>query len=213
MDPMTKVLGAAFAWVACAWVGAVPAGAQDRLPPIPKDRLSDAQKAAVSQFAANRGQDVFGPFVPLLRSPELMLRAMAMGDYLRYKSTLPARLSEFAILITAREWTQSYEWSVHHPLALAGGLKPEVSKAVAEGRRPTAMADDEEVVYEFCTELHRNRSVTDATYARAVATFGEQGVIDLVGLSGYYTLIAMVLNTARTPLPPGEQPALVPFPK
>ncbi|MGE3839965.1 MAG: carboxymuconolactone decarboxylase family protein [Vicinamibacterales bacterium] len=183
------------------------------MPPIPPERMTQAQKAAASQFAANRGQDVFGPFVPLLRSPEVMLRAMAMGDYLRYKSTLPPRLSEFAILITAREWTQSYEWSVHHPLALKGGLNPDVGRALAEGRRPARMAEDEEIVYEFCSELHKNRSVSDATYARAVAKFGEQGVIDLVSLSGYYTLVAMVLNTARTPLSPGEPPALVPFPR
>lgn len=187
--------------------------AQERLPAIPADRLTDAQKQAVADFKTARGADVSGPFIPLLRSPEVMTRARAMGDYLRYKSTLPPRLSEFVILLTAREWAQSYEWYAHYPLAIKGGLKPDIAKAVAEGRRPEGMAADETVLYEFCTELHRNRSVSDATYARAVATFGEQGVIDAVGISGYYTLIAMTLNVARVPVPAGEKPALSLFPR
>jgi 4-carboxymuconolactone decarboxylase len=175
--------------------------AQDRMPPLAPDKLTGAQKKAAAQFEANRGTEVFGPFVPLLRSPEVMLRAMAMGDYLRFKSSLPRRLNEFIILITAREWTQSYEWHVHHAEALEAGLSPDLTRAVAEGRRPERMTDDEEVVYEFCTELHRNRGVSDRTYARAVARFGEQGTIDMLGVTGYYTMLAMVLNTARTPLP------------
>lgn len=213
MRAITKVLSAVCVCVAWAGADVSRAAAQDRMPPIPRDRLTDAQKQAATQFAANRKQEVFGPFVPLLRSPEVMLRAMAMGDYLRYQSSLSPKLSEFAILVTAREWSQSYEWSVHHPLAVKAGLSTDVSKALAEGRRPTGMSEDEEIVYEFCTELHKNKSVSDPTYARALAKFGEQGVIDLVGLSGYYTLIAMALNTARTPLPAGESPGLVPFPR
>lgn len=188
-------------------------GAQARMPAIPADKLTDAQKQAIADFKAARGAELSGPFVPMLRSPEVMTRARAMGDYLRYKSTLPPRLSEFAILITAREWAQSYEWYAHYPLAVKGGLKPEIAAAVAEGRRPEGMAADETALYDFCTELHRNRSVSDATYARAIAAFGEQGVIDAVGISGYYTLIAMVLNTARVPVPAGEKPALAPFPR
>ena len=126
---------------------------------------------------------------------------------------LPSRLSEFVILITAREWTQNYEWNAHHDLAIKGGLSPEIAKAVAEGRRPDRMADDEEVIYSFCMELQRNQSVSDETYARMVSKFGEQGVIDAVGILGYYTLLAMALNTSRTPLPSGATPALAPFPR
>ena len=121
--------------------------------------------------------------------------------------------SEFAILITARYWTQNYEWDAHNQLALQGGLSADIIKAIAEGRRPDKMAADEEALYTFCDELHRNQSVSDATYARAVSAFGEQGVIDIVGISGYYTLLAMVLNTARTPVPVGHTPALAPFPR
>jgi 4-carboxymuconolactone decarboxylase len=189
------------------------ADAQDRMPPIPPEKLTDVQKKAVEEFRAARNAGVSGPFVPLLRSPEVMNRARAMGDYLRFKSVLPARLSEFAILITAREWTQNYEWDAHHALAMKAGLSPDVARALAEGRRPEKMTDDEEIVYNVCTELHRNHGVSDVTYQRAVAKFGEQGVIDIVGIQGYYTLLAMVMNIARTPLPAGRTPALMAFPR
>lgn len=187
--------------------------AQDRMPPIPASQQTEAQKKAVAEFTAVRKANVSGPFVPMLRSPEVMNRARAMGDYLRFNSVLPPRLSEFAILITARRWTQNYEWDAHSSLALQGGLSADVIKAIAEGRRPERMAQDEEILYTFCDELHRNQSISDPTYARASAQFGEQGVIDILGISGYYTLLAMVLNTARTPVPAGHTPALAPFPR
>ena len=199
--------------VACCLAQCVNAGAQDRLPPIPADAMTDAQKKAVAEFVAARGANISGPFVPMLRSPEVMTRARAMGDYLRYKSVLPPRLSEFVILITARQWTQQYEWDTHYSLALNAGIGVESAKAVAEGRRPEHMAADEELVYDFSTELQRNQSVSDATYARMLAKFGEQGIIDTVGIVGYYTFLGMVLNTARTPVPAGAAPALMPFPR
>jgi 4-carboxymuconolactone decarboxylase len=148
----------------------------------------------------------------MLRSPEVMLRAKAMGDYLRFKSSIPPRLNELAICITARSWTQNYEWQAHRPLAEKAGLKPDIAQAIAEGRRPSGMATDEEVVYDFSMELHQNKSVSDATYGRALAAFGEQGVIDLVAVNGYYTFNAMILNVARTALPAGAKVDLKPFP-
>ena len=187
------------------------ADAQERMPPIPAGKMTEAQKKAAAEFVAARGT-LSGPWAVLLRSPDVVNRARGLSDYLRFNSVLPPRLSEFVILITARQWTQQYEWNAHYPLALKGGLKPEVAKAVAEGRRPDHMAPDEEVAYDFCTEMARNRSVSDATYARALSTLGEQGIVDMVGLHGYYTLIAMVLNTARTPLPAGATPALATLP-
>jgi 4-carboxymuconolactone decarboxylase len=190
----------------------VPAMAQDRMPEIPAEKMSEAQNKAAAEFAAGRGTPVMGPFVPLLRSPEVMLRAKAMGDYLRFRSVLPPRLSEFAILVTAREWTQGYEWGVHAPIAVKAGLSPEIVKAVAAGTRPAGMAEDEAIVYDFCVELHHNKSVSDAIYAKALAKFGEQGIIDLVGINGYYTFLSMVMNVARTPPPKGAEPALVAFP-
>jgi 4-carboxymuconolactone decarboxylase len=185
----------------------------NRLPPLPADQLSEAQRQAVAEFKAARGADLTGPFHPLLRSPELMTRTRAMGDYLRYQTTLPPRLSEFVILMTARVWTQQYEWNAHYPIAVKAGLDPRIALAIAEGRRPEAMSAEEVALFELCTELHRNQAVSDATYARAVAVFGEQGVVEAIGISGYYTMLAMVLNTARTPAVDNGSPRLRPLQK
>jgi 4-carboxymuconolactone decarboxylase len=187
------------------------AGAQDRMPPIPADKLTDAQKKAIEEFKAARSVDISGPFVAMLRSPEVMSRARAMGDYLRFRSSLPPRLSEFVILMTARRWTQQYEWNAHAPLAVKGGLHPDIVKAIAEGRRPEKLAEDEAIVYALFDEIQRQQSVSDSTYAKAVGKIGEQGVVDVMGLAGYYTMLAMVMNTARTPLPDGATPALAPL--
>jgi 4-carboxymuconolactone decarboxylase len=202
-------------WIVTALVivSAAPARAQDRMPPIAAEALTDAQKHAIAEFKTARSADISGPFIPLLRSPEVMTRARAMGDYLRFRSVLAPRLSEFLILLTARHWTQNYEWSAHEPLARQAGLSAAVIAAVAEGRRPDAMAEDEDVLYTLCDELHRNQSVSDPTYARAVKAFGEPGVIDALGITGYYTLLSMVMNTARTPLAAGAKPVLAPFPR
>ena len=188
------------------------ASAQDRLPPVPGDKLTPAQKKAVDDYKKARGGEPGGPWAVLTRSPELMSRTLMLSDYLRFNSTLPPRLSEFVILMTAREWGQNYEWNAHHPLALKGGLNPEVAKAIAEGRRPVQMAEDEASLYDLIQELLRNRTVSDSTYARAVSKFGEQAVVDAVSISGYYTMIAMLLNTARTPLGPGIPAPLPAFP-
>ena len=183
-----------------------------RMPALSETDMTEEQRAAAAAFAEGRGYAVRGPFMALLRSPEVMLRAKAMGDYLRFKSVLAPRLSEMAILVTARFWSQNYEWHAHRPLAEKGGLRPEIADAIAEGRRPDDMADDEATLYDFATELHTNKSVSDRTYARARDLFGEQGVIDLTAICGYYTLIAMVLNVARVPLPEGSQPGMERFP-
>jgi 4-carboxymuconolactone decarboxylase len=190
----------------------MPLMAQDRMPPIPAEKQTPEQSRAAEAFRANRMQDVFGPFVPLSRSPEVMLRAMAMGDFLRYRTIFPTKLNELVILITARHFTQQYEWYVHYPIALKEGLSREIADAIADGRRPAGMSSDEELIHDFCTELLRNHSVSDSTYARAIARYGERGTIEMVGVVGYYTFQSMVLNTARTPVPPGA-PVLVPFPK
>ena len=186
--------------------------AQERMGAVPAVTMTPAQKQAVADHTAARGQ-LTGPWQVLVRSPELMGRVRGLSDYVRFNSALPPRLSEFVILITAREWSQAYEWNAHQPLAVKGGLNPEIAKAVAEGRRPNGMAEDEEVLYDFASELLENRSVSDATYARTIAKFGEKTVLDTIGLMGHYSLIAMVLNTARTPVPPGGPVRLEPFPR
>jgi 4-carboxymuconolactone decarboxylase len=184
----------------------------DRMPEIPVDKMTDAQKKAAEEFAAGRGTPVFGPFIPMLRSPEVMLRAKAMGDYLRYKNSLPPKISEFAILITARHWSQQYEWAVHFPIAFNAGLGSEMLKTVAEGRFPKGLYESEQLCYEFCIELLNNQCVSDETYSWAVSKWGEHGVIDLVGVCGYYTFLAMIMNVARTALPKGTQPPLQNYP-
>jgi 4-carboxymuconolactone decarboxylase len=188
------------------------ARAQDRMPPIPADKMTPAQAAAAAEFKAVRGVDPNGPFVPLLRSPELVNPARALGDYLRYKTSLPLRLSELVILLTAREWTQQYLWGVHYPVALQAGVALDIARAIAEGRRPTQMAEDETVIYDVCTELQRTHSVSDATYARALSTFGEKGVLDTVSIVAFYTFLAVPMNAARTP-PVGDAPPLLPLPR
>jgi 4-carboxymuconolactone decarboxylase len=196
-----KITRSAFIAAVAICVLASPLAAQDRMPPIAADKLSEAQKAAAATFAEGRGYAVRGPFVPLLRSPEVMLRAKAMGDYLRFKSTLGPRLNEMVILITAREWTQQYEWNAHRPAAIKAGLRAEIADAIADGRRPSGLAEDEEIAYDMATEILRLKRVSDATYGRAVAKFGEQGVIDLLGVIGYYNFLAIVMNATRTAMP------------
>ncbi|WP_336489661.1 carboxymuconolactone decarboxylase family protein [Methylobacterium nigriterrae] len=191
----------------------VPAASEtrDRMPEIPAERLTEAQRRAAAAFEQARKTPVFGPFVPLLRSPDFMLTASSMGLYLRYDSVLPLRISEFVILIVARAWTQQLEWHIHAPIARAAGLDPAIVEALREGRRPDAMPADEALAYAFSTELQQNRAVSDPTYAAVVARFGEQGAIDLAGINGYYTLLAMTMNMARTALPDGAPPPLPPL--
>jgi 4-carboxymuconolactone decarboxylase len=144
-----------------------------------------------------------GPFNAWMRSPDLGNRLQNVGEYIRFKTSLPLRLNELAILITAREWTSQYEWYAHYPLAMKAGLDPRVADELALGRRPSAMTDDEAAVYDFCIQLHRTRKVDETTFNRALAVLGEQGVVDLIGVSGYYTAVSMTLNVAQVMPPEG----------
>lgn len=182
------------------------ASAQVRLPTIPPDQYTPEQRKAAEEFQAARKVPVFGPFEPLMQSPEVMTLARSMGDYLRYKSGIGNTLSELVILVTAREWTQDYEWYVHAPIAARAGVKSEIIEAIRDGRRPVGMNDDEEIVYDFSIELHRNKRVSDTTFARAERRFGKPAVVDLVGVNGYYTFLAMQLNAARYGIPRDGKP-------
>ncbi len=171
----------------------------DRLPPIPEAEQTEAQRAVSTELVSGPRGKLAGPFVPLLRSPELMRRVQKVGEYLRFESALEDRIKELAILIVARHWSQPYEWSFHLPLALKAGVTRQTATAIAEGLRPDALTPDEAAAYEFLTELLETRQVGEEAYTRALVAFGEAGVVDLVGFGGYYALLAMAMNTACTP--------------
>src|SRR5688572_2663021 len=176
-----------------------PAPSTERMPPLADRDMDEAQRTAAAALIAGPRKGVKGPFIPLLRSPELMDRLQRVGEYLRFGSALPQRTAEFATLVVSRQWTQQFECGVHAPLALAQGTSPETIDAIREGRRPTSMSDDERIAYDFVVELVTCNGVCDATYAETVARFGERGLLDLIGTVGYFTTLAMVLNVARTP--------------
>ena len=181
--------------------GSQAVSAQTRLPIIPIDQYTPEQVKAAQEFELVRKRAPWGPFAMLMYSPELMNNARSMGDYLRYKSSIPNMLSEFASLITAREWSQDYEWSIHYPIAIKEGLKIEIAAALKDGRRPEEMGEDETLIYDFTIELQRNKRVSDLTFAKVEKRFGKKGVVDLAGIAGYYTFLAMEMNTARHPAP------------
>jgi len=195
--------------------------AQDRMPKIPEDKLTEAQRKASEERRAEQKSraeackdprmdaakctpeffEVHGPMVALLRSPGVMSASNPLINYVEFKTSLPPRIKELVILIAAREWSQQYVWNSHYKSAMNQGLNPETAKAVAEGRRPTGMTEDEEATYDFCAELHKNRGVSDATYGRALSRFKEEGIIDMVSVDAAYSYLSMVMNVARTPLP------------
>ncbi|HET6184401.1 MAG TPA: carboxymuconolactone decarboxylase family protein [Acetobacteraceae bacterium] len=174
----------------------------------PETMSPEQRKVADSIQSGPRGAGLRGPFNALLRSPELAEHVQKLGAYVRFHSSIPAKLNELAIIITGRRWTAQYEFYAHRRLALEAGLAPAIADAVAEGRRPQGMSAEESEVYDFATELVNSGEVSDSTFAKVKARFGERGVMDLVGACGYYSLVSMVLNVAQVPLPPGETPPL-----
>lgn len=175
------------------------------------DAIRSGPRAALKNSGASRPGPLGGPFNVWLRSPGIGNRIQALGEEIRFRSSLPGKLNEFAIIITARHWTSQYEWFAHHKLALEGGLDPAIAEDVAQGRRPAKMGEDERIVYDFSMELHRDQGVSDATYQAALDRFGERGVVDLIAVNGFYGLVSMCLNVDRTPLPDGQKPPLPPL--
>jgi len=186
--------------------------ASERMGPIPEEKMTAAQKAAVAAVMSGPRKHMGGPFSALLRSPELMNRVQKVGEYLRFMCPIDKRLSEFAAIIAARHWSQQFEWWAHYRQAVEAGLKRDIADAVAEGRRPTGMAQDEEILYDFLTEALNTNGVSDVTYARTQAQYGEQGIIDILAVAGYYGLLALVMNVARTSVPEGHALPLTPLP-
>ena len=199
-------------------------GARPRFVPLDPAALDDRQKAAASGLLAGAtraggpgGQHMAdtgsfpGPYDFLLRSPELALRWRQYAEYVRFDTSLPLRLNEFAILVQARYWTAQFEWWAHYPLALRAGLPQAVADDLKVGKRPASMQPDEEAVYDFCVELMQTRAVSDATFAKLRAVFSEQQVVDLVAVSGFYATVSMVLNTTEAEIPNGGEPPLAPL--
>jgi 4-carboxymuconolactone decarboxylase len=180
----------------------------DRFKPLTYEQMTPEQKQMTDHILNSERKSMSGPFNALLRSPEMGDLAQQLGAYVRYRSSLPRRLNEMAILITARVWTAQYEWYAHKTAALQAGLNPAIVDAIAAGKKPAPMQADEETIYNFCHELLDTKQVTDATFQAAVKAFGERGVVDLVGLTGYYQLVSALLNVDRYPLPPDAKPEL-----
>ena len=171
---------------------------------LSEEEMSEEQRAAHRAIVSGPRGGARGPFNALLRSPELADAAQKLGAYIRFKSSLPAALNELAILVTARYWSAQFEWYAHAQLAEKAGLAVDVISEISQRKRPKNLSKEETAIYNFATELHEKKEVSDATFAAAKDLFGEKGIIDLVGACGYYTLVSMVLNVERQPLPDGK---------
>ena len=197
---------------------AATVAAQERLGPIPTERMTSAQNTAYEEFVRVRQSEPFGFWWGYMRVPEVLIPFLEIQTYVHEvieteQSAIGEKLTHFAMMIVARHWTQQVIWDLHDEAAIRSGLKPAVVEALASGRRPPGMTEEEEIVYDFCIELLRNHSVSDATYDRMVAQFGERGVAEVTLLQGEYTMMSMFMNVARTPLNPGTPPPLQPFPR
>jgi 4-carboxymuconolactone decarboxylase len=180
----------------------------DRFKPLVYEKMTPEQKRMTDNILNSERKSMGGPFNALLRSPEMGDLAQQFGAYVRFRSSLPRHLNEMAIIMTARVWTAQYEWYVHKEAALQAGLNPAIVSAIAENKRPASMKPDEQALYEFTKELLDTKHVSDATFQNAVKAFGEMGVVDLIGVTGYYGMVSALLNVDRYPLPAGVKPEL-----
>lgn len=184
---------------------------QDRLPPISPEQWTDAQRACAREIIDGPRGALISPFVPMLRSPELTGHMQRLGEYLRYRSAIGLRLSELVILVVARHWNQPVEWAIHAPIAAREGIAMQAIDDIGHGRAPTDLKPDEQLVYTFSKTLLDRQDIGDALWQAAVGMLGETGVVDLVGISGYYANLAMLMNVACTPVPESSQAVLPPL--
>lgn len=188
-------------------------GAAERLPMPPAGSLDEAQRLAAQALINGPRKGVYGPFLPLLRSPELLERVANLGEHLRFRSVLDARVRELAICVAARHVSNQFEWVMHAPLAVKAGVSPEAVEALRQGVRPRCLADDEADAFDFAQELLSRHGVGDPTYQSALARWGEQGVVELTTLLGYFTMVSWLMNVARTPAQAGASgPCIDAFP-
>ena len=176
------------------------------MPPIPAETMTPAQAALVAEITAGPRGMVPSPYIPLMRSPELAARVQKVAEYLRFGSALSEDVKELAILVVARQWGQAYEWAFHLPLALKAGVGRDVAEAIAKGERSDTMSAEQEAAHDFLVELARDKGVSDGRWRHTERVFGEQGLVDLIGFAGAYSMLAMVMNVARTPAPEAEIP-------
>jgi 4-carboxymuconolactone decarboxylase len=190
----------------------VGAQAEERFSALQLDQLTPDQQTMATMLATPPRNNKLntGPFNAYARSPGLGVLLLHVSDFVRFNSSLPPRLSEFAIMIAAQKWTQLYEWRAHYPLAIKGGLDRQILVDLGAGNRPQAMKEDETTLYDFCTEMYRDRNVSDATFKSAVAKFGERGIMDVIGIIGYYDMVSMALIVQQATGKPGEEPPLLP---
>lgn len=218
MPHVTRLASIAAVSALLSCVGQVPLFAQEspamskRFPQLTLEQTTPAQRPLAEEILKISSVGLAGPYNPMLRSPVMADRLFRLLDYLRFKTSLPRRLNEFAILIQARLWTSQVEWFAHHPLALKAGLTASVAADLKDGRRPRGMAADEEAVYDFCMEMSTEHAVSDATFERARTLLGDQQVVDLIAVSGTYVTVAMLLNAAQEGVPEGTPPPLAPLP-
>jgi 4-carboxymuconolactone decarboxylase len=191
--------------ISLLFAGSALALTAERMPEIPLDKMTPAQRAVADAIMSGPRKRMSGPFNAWLRSPELADRLQKVGEYVRFSTSLDKRLNEMAILMTAHHWGSQYEWFAHAPLAIKAGLDPAVIAAIGAGQKPETIKDDEAIVWEFATQLRRDHAVDDDVYGRAVAKFGEQGVVDLIAVSGYYDVVSMTLNVAHVAPPTGAE--------
>jgi 4-carboxymuconolactone decarboxylase len=189
------------------------AQAEERFSELRLDQLTgEQQKMATMLTTPPRNSQInTGPFNAYARSPGLGILLLQVSDFVRFNSSLPPRLSEFAIMIAARQWSQAYEWRSHYPLAIKGGLDRQILVDLGAGTRPQGMKDDETALYDFCSEMYRDKNVSDASFKAALAKFGERGIMDLIGIIGYYDLVSMALIAQKATGKPGDEPALLPL--
>ena len=175
-----------------------------RVPELTQENMSDAQIEVHQEIVSGPHARVVGPYHAWLQIPELARRARGLSEFIRFKSSLPERLKELAILITGRHWKAEFEYYAHAILAKKAGLHGDLISAIAERKRPTFEKEDEEIVYDFCMELFGSNRVGDENYERAVQALGLPAVVEVVATAGYYSMVSMTLNAFQVPLPPGE---------
>jgi 4-carboxymuconolactone decarboxylase len=202
---MSLALAAGAGWLASGALRTPATAKEPRFPQLTLEQLNEQQRPLGEKIMKISSVGLGGPYNPLLRSPVLANRMYDLLDYLRWNSSLSTRLSEFAILIQARLWRSQVEWYAHHPLAIKAGLSEQVAADLKANKRPTGMKPDEEALYDFCMELSTKHEVSDEVFNRAKQLLGEQQVVDLIGISGTYVTVAMILSVAEAGVPPGKE--------